>query len=66
MVLSLAGSIIGGIINFLGIGSNKRRNYANKSDKNLNQDTPRSQEGARKMQKFKTTAEDVEYEMIGN
>ena len=64
MVLSLAGSIIGGILNFLGIG--KLKNYSNKTNKNLKQDPPRSQEGAIRMRKFKNTAEDTEYEIIGD
>ena len=66
IVLSLAGSIIGGVLNFLGIGSRKRRNYSSKTNKNLKQDPPRSQEGAIRMRKFKNTAEDTEYEVIGD
>ena len=67
MVLSLAGSIVGGILNFLGISTNKRKNFSNRnsSGKDLKQNR-QSQEGARRMRKFKNAAEDADYEVIDN
>ena len=68
MVLSLVGNIVGGILNFFGIGSNKRRNFSdrNSSGEDLKQGSHQSKEGARRMRKFKNTAEDTDYEIIEN
>jgi hypothetical protein len=65
LALSLVGSIVGGILNFFGIKTNKRRNYSNRSDENFKQNH-QSKEGARRMHKFKNTAEDTDYEVIDN
>ncbi len=68
IVLSFVGSILGGILNFFGIGSNKRRNFSNKnsSEKNSSQGSHQSQEGAKRMRKFKNIAEDADYEVMKN
>ena len=67
LALSLIRSIVGGILSFLGIKSNKRRNYSNRTGENFKQNqNSQSQEGARRMHKFKNTAEDADYEIIDN
>ena len=68
IALSLVGSIVGGILNFLGIGSNKRRNFSNRNaaEEDLKQHSYQSQEGARRMREFKNAAEDADYEVIDN
>jgi len=68
VVLSLVGSIVGGILNFLGIGSNKRRNFSNRNaaGEDLKQHSYQSQEGVKRMRKFKNAAEDTDYEIIDN
>jgi len=65
LALSLIGSIIGGILNFFGIKTNKRRNYSNGTEENFKQNH-QSKEGARRMHKFKNTAVDTDYEIINN
>ena len=65
LALSLIGSIVSGILSFLGIKSNKRRNFSNRTNENFKQDS-QSEEGARRMHKFKNTAEDADYEIVDN
>jgi len=65
LVLSLIGNIVGGILNFFGIKSSRRRNFSNRSDGNFKQNS-QSEEGARRMHKFKNTAEDADYEIVDN
>jgi hypothetical protein len=65
LALSLIGSIVRGVLNFFGIKTSKRRNYSNRTDEDFKQNH-QSQEGARRMHKFKNTAEDTDYEVIDN
>ena len=68
MALSLVGSIVGGILNFFGIRSNKRRSFSNRNSSadDLKQGSHQSKEGARRMRKFKNEAEDTDYEIVEN
>ncbi|MDR1730227.1 MAG: hypothetical protein LBR52_06155 [Prevotellaceae bacterium] len=68
IALSLVGGILRGIFGFFNIKSNKRRRFSdeNYSEKKEKPDSYQSVEGARRMRKFKKTAEDADYEEIEN
>jgi len=68
IALSLVGSILRGIFSFFGIGSRKRKRFSNEnsSDEDVMSEAHQSREGARRMRKFKNTAEDTDYEIIEN
>lgn len=68
VALNLLGSILSGILRFFGIGSGKRRNSSNKksSGENPEQTSRQSQEGARRMRKFKNAAEDADFEVMND
>jgi len=66
---SLINSILGGIANFFGIGSKRRRYYSNRggySEEESQQYSSRSEESVKRMRKFKNTAEDADFEIIEN
>ena len=65
LALSLIRGIVGVIFSFFGIKSNRRRTFSNRTNENFKQDS-QSEEGARRMHKFKNTAEDAEYEIVDN
>ncbi len=66
IALSFVGGILRGILGFFGIKSNKRRHFSDKnySEKEVKPDLHQSVEGARRMRKFKKSAEDIDYEII--
>jgi len=63
LALGFVGSIVGGILKFFGINVGKRKTASgrNRYEEDLKQ-VYRSEEGTRRMRKFKNTAEDAEYE----
>jgi len=68
IAFSLIGGILRAILSLFGISSNKRRNFSNRNsfEEDLKQGSHQSQEGARRMRKFKNAAEDTDYEVIEN
>ncbi|MDR0412843.1 MAG: hypothetical protein LBH61_03455 [Dysgonamonadaceae bacterium] len=68
VAVSLVGSILGGILKFLGFGSNRRGDASGRNFSGQNPEQPphQSQEGAKRMRKFKNTAEDADFETINN
>ena len=65
LFLSLVGNIVNGILSFFGIKSDKRRAASTGSEGNPKQNS-QSEEGAKRMLKFKNTAEDADYEIVEN
>jgi len=68
IVLSFVGGILRGILGLFGIRSRKRKrrffSEENYSDEKESPVSPQSEEGARRMRKFKNAAEDADYEEV--
>ena len=65
IAFSLISSILGGILNFFGLGSKKHGYFSNqKSSENKSQRHTYSEESAKRMRKFKNSAEDIGFEVI--